>query len=98
FFQNNDARIVSNPPRQLSVADIDGVNFLRAALQQAIGEPAGRSANVERNFVGNIDTEMIECAFQFLSTATDIALRLRDGDVRFKIDKLRWLGRNFLAD
>ena len=47
FFHYHDARIIAQLPGKLSLADIDGVNFRRAMLQQAIGESAGGRASVE---------------------------------------------------
>jgi hypothetical protein len=41
FFKNNHARIVAEFPVQLTVTDVDRVNFFGAALQNAIGKTAG---------------------------------------------------------
>ncbi len=47
-FDHGDARIVSQLPIELSVANVDGGNVRGAALQQTVGEAAGRSTDVER--------------------------------------------------
>ena len=46
-FQRDDARIVAQPLGQLVMADIDGIDFCGAALEQHLGEPAGRRAEIE---------------------------------------------------
>ena len=48
------------------MSHIDRVDFRRAALQQAIREAAGRSADIERDLVFHFELEMIERAFQLL--------------------------------
>src|SRR4029077_5307028 len=69
FFHHHHARLVANFPGQLTVTDIHRVNFRRAALQKAIGETAGRCANVERDLAANIDLEKVQRAFQFERTS-----------------------------
>src|ERR1017187_5981990 len=78
------------------MTDIDCVNFLPTPLQQAIGKPTSRSANIESQFAVNIDLKEIESAFQLLPAATDIAWRFGHRDQRFKIDQLRRFRDDFL--
>ena len=47
--EHHDPRILAERPRQLSVADVDRDHAARAAAQQAVGEAAGRGADVERH-------------------------------------------------
>ena len=42
------ARVLPQLPVQLPVADVQGDDVARAALQQHVGEAAGRRADVER--------------------------------------------------
>ena len=45
---------------ELAVADVDGVDAPRAALQQAVGEAAGRGADVEADQAAGVDAEMLD--------------------------------------
>ncbi len=57
---HDDARIVAQLPGELPVPDIDGIDASRAALQQHVGEAAGRGADVEGDGTGGVDAEMVE--------------------------------------
>lgn len=46
-FQADHPRIDAEFPGQLAVTDIDGKNLCRAMLQQAVGETAGRGADIK---------------------------------------------------
>ena len=46
-FHHHDARVVAQRPRQLAVSDVDRDHGFRAALAQAVGEPAGGRTGVE---------------------------------------------------
>ncbi len=46
-FDHRDARIAADLPVQLRVPDVQGNDMARAALQEHIGEAAGRGADVE---------------------------------------------------
>ena len=54
-FEDSNARVLSQFPRQLAIADIDGVNFVRAVLEEAVGETARGRAHIEADFVGDDD-------------------------------------------
>ena len=58
FLADDDARIAADFPVELRVAHIDGADFGRAVLEQAIGETAGARADVEAGRAGRIDGEM----------------------------------------
>src|SRR5262249_14468782 len=94
FFDYRYARIVSEFPRQLTMADIDRKNFRGATLQQTIRESAGRSANVERDFAAGNDSKVIERAAKFQRATTCELLRLRHGNWRVDLDQLRGLRKN----
>ena len=59
-FEHDHAVVAAQFPVQLPVADVDGVDFRRAAAEQNIGKPASRRADVERNRAGHIDIEMAQ--------------------------------------
>ena len=48
-------RVGAQPLVELAVADVDGHDRGRAPLQEAVGEPAGRRAEVERPAAGDVD-------------------------------------------
>ena len=48
-------RIVAQPPVELAVRHVDGDHVRGAALQQAVGEPTGRGADVEGPAPGDVD-------------------------------------------
>src|SRR5919201_6098449 len=57
--EDDDARIATDAFVQLAVADVERDHARRAALQQHIGEPAGRRADVEAIETGRIDDECV---------------------------------------
>ena len=56
---------------ELAVADVEGHDVGRAALQQAVGEPPGRRADVERPTAGDVDAEVVERGVELLAASTD---------------------------
>ena len=72
------------------MTDVDRVNLGRTPLQQAIGESAGRRADIESDLVTTIDLEMRERAFEFQAAASTKRLR-RNGELRFRADRMRGL-------
>jgi hypothetical protein len=54
------ARIVAQAPVELTVADVERHHARRAALEQDVGEAAGRGAHVERFAPGHRDSERVE--------------------------------------
>jgi hypothetical protein len=59
-------------PVELPVPDVDGIDTGRAALQQDVGEAAGRGADVERDAIPRFDLEMIECMGELDPAARDV--------------------------
>ena len=53
--EHGHARVVAQRQRQLAVGHVERDHVRRAALQQAVGEPAGRGADVERAAAGDVD-------------------------------------------
>ena len=56
---------------ELPVADVDGDNVTGAALQQAVGEPAGRCARIERQPTLDVDAERGQRVLELVAAATD---------------------------
>ncbi len=77
-FHRHDARIAAERLGQLAAADIEGVDAGGAALQQDVGEAAGRGADIERDQPPRIDLERVERGRQLVTAAADIWLRLGD--------------------
>ena len=85
--------------RKLPVADIDGRNMRRAALQQNLCKAARRRADIERLATGRIETETVEPGDQLQGGAGDVAAcRIVDGDRRVLRDRLARLGCNAPVD
>ena len=57
---------------QLAVADVDGDDTRGAALQQDVGEAAGRGADVETVEPRRIDAELVERMRELLAAARDV--------------------------
>ena len=56
-------------PGQLAVADVDGDHLACAAVEQDLGEPAGRRAGVQAAPAGDGDPERVEGADELVCTA-----------------------------
>ena len=54
---HDNSRIRPKLPVELSRADIDGIDACGAALQQTIGESAGRRADIEADLASDIDAQ-----------------------------------------
>ena len=68
-FHDNNARIVAQPPVQLAVAHVDGIDLFCAVLQHTIRESARRSADVERNRPCKGDAELAHRLIQLQTAA-----------------------------
>lgn len=66
-FEDGDARILSEFPGELAVADVDGVNGSRAVLEEAIGETAGAGAQIKRAGTGHRQDEVKQGMLQFVA-------------------------------
>ena len=77
---HRDALVGSKRPRELPVADVDGNHVRGAALEQAVGESAGRRADVDRRDPGDVEPEGIERAGELHSAARHVAWLLGDLD------------------
>ena len=75
---DDDARVVAQLPVQLAVADVERDHACGAALQQHVGEAAGRCADVEALAPANLDLKGVECVRELQSAAADIGVIGRD--------------------
>ncbi len=80
------------------MADVDRINFARAALEQAISESSGRGADVRRNLIAHIDLEKIQGTFQFQPAAADKTRGSRGRNHRVRVNQQRGLLRDLLAN
>ncbi len=74
--------VVPQLVRELAVANVDRVDANGPALEQAVGEAAGRGAHIERDQAIDVDAEDVERVLQLLAAATDVPMRpdeLHDG-------------------
>ncbi len=71
---HDHARVGAQAPVELSVADVERDDLPRAALQQHVGEAAGRRADVERERAGDLDAERVERVREFQPPATDVRM------------------------
>ncbi len=72
LFQQPDPRILAKLEVHLTVAGVDGDDLRGAALEQAIGKPAGRSADIQTDLSRDGDIPVIEGALQLESAAADV--------------------------
>src|SRR3546814_4428761 len=68
-----DARIGAETLVQLAVADVEGDHARRAALEQAVGEAAGRGSDVEGATARDLDVEAAQRTLELLSAAANEA-------------------------
>ena len=57
FLEQPDARVVTQSPVELAVADVDRANFGRAVGEQTVGKAARGSADVENGLAGQFERE-----------------------------------------
>jgi hypothetical protein len=66
---HDDSLVAAQPPDQLSVAHVDSDDTPGAALQEDVGEPAGRCAGVEAPPSPGLDTERVEGSRELVPAA-----------------------------
>ena len=88
-----DPRVVAQAPVELARGDVERDDALRAVLQQAVGEPAGRGADVEAAEPADIDSEHIERVLELDAAAGDVGRWLGDRQLGVLGDELAGLGR-----
>ena len=80
-----DPVVGAQPLVQLAVADVDGDDVTGAALQEAVGETAGRCPGVERQLSGDVDAERGQRVVELLTAAADEPRRWALDDDRFRV-------------
>ena len=73
--EHGHARVVAQPRVQLAVADVERDHARGAALEQDVGEPARRGADVEAVEPGRVDAERVERVRELLAAARDVPRR-----------------------
>src|SRR6476659_682735 len=79
--QHRHTRVGADARMQLPVADVERDHARGAALQQHVGEAAGRRADVESITSGDVDLERVERVVELLAAARDKARRLGHGQL-----------------
>ncbi len=69
-FHNDDPRVLPYLPGHLPIPNVNGVDLCGAVLEQAVGEPAGRGAYVNRDTARGSAWESLECGFEFFPAST----------------------------
>ena len=82
------ARVLAQAHVDLAVGDVDGGHPRGAALQQAVGEAAGRGADVEAVAPFDVDAERVERVFELDAAARDEARPRVDDQRRLGLDQL----------
>ena len=81
-------RVFAQAHVDLAVGDVDRGDPRRAALQQAVGEAAGRGADVEAVAPGDVDPERLQRVLQLGAAARDVARAGVDDQRRLRLDQL----------
>src|SRR5207253_2065711 len=82
------ARIVAELRLELAVSDVDGVHLRGAELEQAVGEAAGRSSDVETDETARVQAERFEPRRELDAAAGDVGVRgPLDRDLRSLVDR-----------
>src|SRR5690606_37518402 len=89
-----DPRVAAEAPVELAVADVDREDPAHAAAEEAVGEAAGRSTDVESDGAADVEAERLERALELFAAPARESRRTRlETDVRVERDPLRRLGR-----
>ena len=79
-FAADDAGVIAEFPDELVGSDIVGVDSSGAVLEEAVGETAGGSADIEGDEAGDVDVEVVQGAFEFEAAAADVARGFFDAE------------------
>ena len=83
-----DPRVVAQAPVELAAGDVERDHPRRAALEQAVGEAAGRSADVEAVAARRVDAERVERVRELDPAARDEGRRLGEQQLGVLGDQL----------
>jgi hypothetical protein len=89
--EDEHASVVVEALVELSVADVDGDHAGGAALEQDIGEAAGRRAEVDCVKAARIDAERVEAVCELLAATRDVRRPALDGQLGVLVDLLAGL-------
>src|SRR5439155_9238165 len=82
------ARIVAEFRVELTVSDVDGVDLRGTELEEAVGEAAGRSSDVETDETARVQVERLEPRRELDAAAGDAGVRgPLDRDLRGLVDR-----------
>ena len=70
-FQHRHPLVRPQRPCQLPVSDVDGDHLAGTAIEQHLGEPAGRGTGVQAARIGHRDAEGVQRADELVRTAGD---------------------------
>jgi len=90
-FSYNNPRIAPQSPIELMAPHINGVDPLRAVLEQTIREAACRSSDVNADESCHLNLELSQSRFEFQPTATSVA-NPRPCDLDVRIGSHRFAG------
>ena len=90
--EHDDARIGPQPRVELPVADVDRDDPRGAALQEAVGEPAGGGPEVDAVLASRVDAECVQGMRELLAAARDESRRPLDLERDVLADLLPRLG------
>ena len=91
--EHGHARVVAEPLVQLPVADVERDHARGAALEEDVGEAAGRRADVEAVEPGRVDAERVERVRELVPAARDVRRRALDLERDRLVDLLAGLRR-----
>ena len=86
--EHRHARVAAEPRVQLAVADVERDHARSAALEQHVGEPARRGADVEAVETLRVDAERVERVRELDARARDVRRRPLDLERRLVVDLL----------
>ncbi len=72
--------VLAQRPVELAAADVHRMDAQRAALQERVGEAAGRGADIERDASANVDAQIVERARELGAAARYVARASLDAD------------------
>ncbi len=90
--EHRHAGVVANLRVQLAVADVERDHSRGAALQEHVGEAAGRRAHVETVEPRDVECECVQCVRELVSRTRDVRRRRLDLERRRLVHLLTRLG------
>ena len=87
-FPRNHPWVLANLPGKLVLAHIEGVDFLGAMLEHAIGKPTRRSTRIEDHFARRRDFKVLDRLLDFQATTADISRAILDHNFGILLDLL----------